>query len=366
MATAPAAIHAARFSRLRALLREEGLDALIVLDRINTLYLTGFRCSYSVLVVDAEKALFVTDSRYGEAAEREVEHCRIHIQPTKGSKEFLAGLIGSQGYRRVGFEGSISVDQHDDLRDWCDGAVTQKAGELLRTLRLVKDETELASIRRAVAIADQMMERAAGWIAPGITEREISRRLRVAVEELGGERESFSNIVASGPNASRPHHHPGDRPLAEGDVVTVDLGAVFEGYCSDLTRNFFLGNPDPRLEEIYYVCREANEKAIAAIRPGMTGPEVDAVAREVIAAAGYGEYFGHGLGHGVGLEIHESPRLSPAGGRYLLQEGNIVTIEPGIYLPGVGGVRIEDYVLLNEDGAEVLSRFPKDMRIIPV
>jgi len=203
-------------------------------------------------------------------------------------------------------------------------------------------------------------------IRPGITEREVSRRVRFASEVLGGEGESFPNIIASGPNSSIPHHHPGDRVLQRGDVVTVDLGAIVDGYCSDLTRNFFIGPPSPELERVYTTVLEANNAAIAAIRPGMTGQEADAVARAIINAAGYGDYFGHGLGHGVGLEIHEAPRLSPLADDTPLAAGHIVTIEPGVYIPDLGGVRIEDYAVVTEVGAEVLSRYPKHLAVLDV
>lgn len=354
-----------RINRLRALIDGHGLDAMVILDRVNTRYFTGFECTHSILVIDGEKALFVTDSRYGEAAERELAWLTVRIQPSRDIDRFLTGLFTSLGLTRVGFEGGITVDQFDDLRKWFGGADLEKAGKLVTTLRAVKTAEEIATIRRSVGLADRMMELAQEHARPGTTERELSRRIRFAAEELGGSGESFPNIVASGPNTSRPHHHPGDRALCRGDVLTIDLGGIVDGYCSDLTRSPFLGSVDAELEKIHATVLRANEAAIAAIRPGMTGAEVDAVAREVIDSAGYGQYFGHGLGHGVGLEIHEAPRLSPSADSTPLEPGNVVTIEPGIYVPGLGGVRIEDYVLLTTGGADVLSRSPKDLRVLP-
>ena len=356
---------ATRLKNLRASLRSQGLDAMIVMDRMNTIYFTGFECSYSILIVDARSAVFITDSRYGEAAEKALQKFKVRIQPTKNVREFLTKLFKSLGYGTAGYEGDITVDQFDEMRKWTRGTKLKKAGDLLTKLRRVKDAEEIETIKRAVAMGDKLMEYAMTLLKPGTTELVISQSVRFQAERLGASAESFRNIIASGPNSSRPHHHPGRRKLRKGDPVTVDLGVIYEGYCSDLTRTPVLGKPSRKFEEIYYVCLAANQEAIKAIRPGMTGAEADQVARNVIEEAGYGEYFGHGLGHGVGLQIHEEPRLSPRATKYALEPGNIVTIEPGIYLPGVGGVRIEDYAVVTERGAQVLSRSPKQLRIIP-
>lgn len=358
--------HEERITRLRASLEERGLDAMVILDRVNTYYLTGFECTYSILVIDSEQALFVTDSRYGEAAERDLSWLTVRIQPNQRVAGYLADLLGSLGHEKVGYEGRITVDQLDNLSKWFPvGVRLENAGALVTALRSVKGAEEIECIRRAVDLADRMMALAQERARPGVTERELSRLIRFSSEELGGSGESFPNIVASGPNSSVPHHHPGARTLAAGDALTLDMGAIVEGYCSDLTRNPFIGSVSPELEKVYATVLRANEAAISAIRPGMTGPEVDAIARDVIDSAGYGAYFGHGLGHGVGLEIHEAPRLSPSADSHRLEAGNIVTIEPGIYVPGLGGVRIEDYVLLTEGGAEVLSKAPRDLCVLP-
>ncbi|MCC5875886.1 MAG: aminopeptidase P family protein [Candidatus Sumerlaeia bacterium] len=359
-------VHLARLERARARLKEENLDALVVLDGINIVYLCGFRASYAVLVVDAREVCLITDSRYGEAAERDLSWMTVKVQPGREVQKFLKGFFAARGYTRVGFEESISVEQHDKLTTWLGGCPLERAGGIVKGLRAIKDGEELARIRRAVGLADRMMENAFSLLRPGASEQDISRAIRFSSEELGGEGESFSNIVASGTNSSVPHHHPGPRLLAEGDAVTVDLGGIVDGYCSDLTRNPFLGHVPKEMERVYQVVLEANEAAIAAIRPGMTGVEVDAIAREIIDTAGYGAYFGHGLGHGVGLEIHEGPRLSPMADDTPLVAGNVVTIEPGVYIPGLGGVRIEDYILLGENGAEILSRFPRELAVLDV
>jgi Xaa-Pro aminopeptidase len=258
------------------------------------------------------------------------------------------------------------VNDFDGLKKLRLGKQYRKSNDVITALRLVKDEEEIEIIRKAVRLGDKLMKRVIDLVEPGISELEISRQIRIISEEIGATGESFSNIVASGPNSSRPHHHPTSRKLKNGDVLTIDLGVLYEGYCSDLTRTVVLGDVDPEFKEIYNVCLEANQQAIAALGPGKTGADVDAVARQIITDAGYGQFFGHGLGHGVGLEIHEDPRLNTRGTEYILEPGNIVTIEPGIYLPGKFGVRIEDYALVTEDGADVLSKVPKKLRSIPV
>lgn len=354
-----------RIKNLRRDLKEKELDAMIIKDRVNTYYFTEFRCSSSILIIDSRRRpIFITDARYAEMAEKALDGFDIRVQPKEKVKEWLAAQWKKRNYARAGFEGSITVDERDGMRKWTRGTKLVKADDLILALRIVKGEEEIRLIRRAVRLADKLMEHVIDYVQPGIDEHSLSRIIRSGAEQLGGEGESFENIVASGPNSSRPHHHPTARRLRRGDPLTIDLGIIYRHYCSDLTRTPVLSLPSRKFQKIYDVCLRANEAAIKAIKPGMTGKEVDAVAREVIAEAGYGEYFGHGLGHGVGLEIHEAPRLSPNAGGYKLQPGNVVTIEPGIYIPGVAGVRIEDYVLLTEKGALVLSKSPKVLRIL--
>ncbi len=355
----------ARHERLRSLLAERELDAFVVLDRSNAHYFTRFRSTYSILVIDGGRATLITDARYGEMAESALPGFDIVVQPTTGSQEFLRAWFRKRGYRRIGHETSITVGELESLRGYTRPARLVRAHDLPMALRRVKDAEELRHIRKAVRLADRMMEAAMALLVTGADERTISRRIRFLSEELGGEGESFPNIVASGRNSSRPHHQPGRRKLRAGDPVTIDLGAIVDGYCSDLTRTPVLGRVSRRFEKIYEVCLGANQAAIKAIRPGLTGREVDAVAREFIATAGYGEYFGHGLGHGVGIDIHEEPRLSPRANDYRLEAGNVVTIEPGIYIPGFGGVRIEDYLVLEPNGARILSRAPKSLAVLP-
>jgi Xaa-Pro aminopeptidase len=354
-----------RIERLRALLADAGLDAIAIADRSNTRYLSEFVCSASLMVIDAKHCHFITDPRYGEAAESELgEHCQVHVFKAAEAEDGARRLFKKAGYEKVGFEGSITVNEYESLKKRFAKAKLKEAGALVMSLRRVKDEAEIKTIRKAVRLADKVMTEAVDRLKVGMSEQGLSRVIRFQMEELGGERESFSNIVASGPNSSRPHHHPTSRKFRKGDPVTIDLGGVVDGYCSDLTRTPVIGKPTAEFEQIYEVTLRAQQAAIAAIKPGMTGEEVDAIARDIIADAGFGGYFGHGLGHGVGLDIHEEPRLRPGAKDYKLEPGNIVTVEPGIYIPGEHGLRIEDYVLVTETGAEVLSKSTRRLQVV--
>ncbi|MBI1289967.1 M24 family metallopeptidase [bacterium] len=354
-----------RLKKVRKALRQREVDALVVVNRVNTRYLTGFSGSYSYLVIDQDGVRFITDPRYGEVATAMMEDiAEVHVQPTSDVQEWFRKLFKKNDYERVGFEGSVTVDELETIKGFFRKIKMTNEGDLIPGLRRVKDDEELKTIRRAVRLADRVMGEAIDRIKVGMTEKELSRTIRILMEELGGERESFSNIVASGPNSSHPHHQAEARRFRKGEPITIDLGGIVGGYCSDLTRTPVLGKPTDQFVRIYDVTLEAQQAAIAALKPGMNGRDVDAIARNVITEAGFGEFFGHGLGHGVGLEIHENPRLSPRAGDYLLEPGNIVTVEPGIYIPGECGVRIEDYVLITEDGCEVLSKSPRRLRII--
>ncbi len=353
-----------RVKRLRKAMKAKGLDAFIVLDRTNTRYLTGFTGSYSTTIVDGSQIRFITDSRYAEIAESKLpKGYKVICQPTSGVKDFYLSLFAKSGYKTMGFEESITFEQFETWKDLAKPTTLVGAQKLILDMRMVKDDTELAIIKKATKLADAMMALAMENLKPGITEWQLSKIIRRGSEDLGGEGESFENIVASGTNSSRPHHRGSTRKIRVGDMVTVDLGGIVDGYCSDLTRAVMVGKNNKKFEEIYNVCLAANEAAIKGIRPGMTSKEADALARDVIKSAGFGEYFGHGLGHGVGLEIHEGPRLSPEG-KHILAPGHIITIEPGIYIPGFGGVRIEDYAVVTDKGVKVLSKSPKNYTVL--
>jgi Xaa-Pro aminopeptidase len=356
---------AGRMKALRALLRARDLDAFVTRNLVHVRYLCGFVGTAGALVVDRRGATFFTDGRYEEAAHHEVQAAKVCITPMTGLDGWFQTWFRKAGYATLGYETSLTVAQFGELRRQMRGAGTrlEQTEGLVESLRLRKDADEIKRIARAARIADAMMEAAWEGLRPGVTEREVSRYLRTMVEELGGEGESFANIVAFGPNSARPHHHPGKMRLRNGHMVTVDLGAVFGGYCSDMTRNPCVGKVTSQFEKMYAACLEAQSAAVKAVRAGRACREVDAIARDLIASRGYGKHFNHGTGHGVGLEIHEGPRLNLTS-EAVLEEGMVVTVEPGVYIPGVGGVRIEDLVVVTAGAPRVLSRTPKDLVVL--
>jgi Xaa-Pro aminopeptidase len=340
-------------ARLAAL--AERLDApLLLTDLTNILYLTGFDSSNAALVVQpGGEATLYTDFRYIESA-RSVEGVETVL-----AKRALMRDIADRLPKRVQFEADVLP-----YSQW--QALSEGASELVPSsgtvdeLRAVKDDDEVAKLQRACRIADRGLEALTAETWVGRSEREIAWRLRELLHAHGADELSFDSIVASGPNGARPHAHPSDRIVERGTLVTVDWGVRVGGYCSDCTRTFATGRLPDRLREAYDVCLEAQKRACANIKAGLTGIEADALARDPITDAGFGENFGHGLGHGVGLLVHEAPRLSTESGD-TLRAGNAITIEPGIYLEGVGGVRIEDLGIVRDDRVDVLTSFPKEL-----
>ena len=348
-----------RTDRVQARLVEAGLDLLLVTDLINLRYLSGFTGSNGLCVVGSGVRRFVTDFRYVEQAAAEV----AGFDRERAPAEFLAALADgwAPGPLRLGFEDhKLTVRQHARVRELLPDHVELVAGgSLVERERVVKEDVELEAIAAAAVLADEALEAA---IAPGLkgrTEREVALSFEDAVRARGAA-PAFATIVAAGANGALPHATPGDEPISAGVLVTIDFGAQLDGYNSDCTRTYACGEVGGELRELYELVRRAQAAGLAAVRPGPEGREVDAVAREVIADGGHGEHFGHGLGHGVGLEVHEAPRLATTG-RDALQAGNVVTVEPGVYVPGVGGVRIEDLVVVTEDGGRVLSRHAKEL-----
>lgn len=330
---------------------------MVVTGEANRRYLSGFTGTAATLLISAQDRRLVTDSRYTEQATRQARgYDVIENVDTLG---VVAAWIGERGIGRLGVESEhTSLKQHRDLVERLtkesQAAEVKPLDGLVEEQRVVKDEAELALLREAVRLADDVMAAAGQTVAPGITERELSLELERLIREAG-DGPSFPTIVAGGPNAAMAHHTPGQRPIGAGEPVIVDLGVRLDGYCSDITRTFTAGESDGRFAEIYAIVLEAQLATEAGTCAGMTGREADALAREVIADAGYGGNFGHGTGHGVGLEIHEAPTLSPRGGN-VLTAGAVVSVEPGIYLPSWGGVRIEDLVVVEADGIDVLTQ----------
>lgn len=339
-----------------------GTPALLVTAPANRRYLSGFTGSSGWLLVTPVRQRLITDSRYEEAAAAEAPDFEpVIYRKEQEFKDLLAGALAEEGIGRLGFEaGQVTVSRHRWLGEAVPGVELVPTEDLVEDLRRVKDGEEVARVRRAMALAEGAFAEVLPRVAPGRTEQDLALDLEFAMRRLGAEGIAFDAIVTSGPHSSLPHGRPGDRALQPGDLVVFDFGARHAGYCSDMTRTVVVGRPDPRQEEVYRVVLEAHLAAFAAVRPGATCGEVDEAARLVIEMAGYGEHFGHGTGHGIGLEVHEAPRLSP-GREEALAEGMLVTIEPGIYLPGWGGVRIEDTVLVSARGAESLCTTTKEL-----
>lgn len=348
-----------RGDRLEQQLGERELDRMLVLNLLNIRYLTGFTGTNGACVCGPGIRLFFTDFRYTERAEAEVEGWEIHTI----ANDWLGGIAEHlQG--RVGFEDDhMSVRLLEKLKEkLADGVETVPVGGRVEELRRVKDAEELALIEEAAKLADEALRWSVDQGLAGKTEREVARAFEARIRELGGD-PSFPAIVAAGPNGALPHAEPGEREIGRGELVVFDMGAAIDGYCSDGTRTFATGDPGEEAIEVYEVVRRAQQASLDAIRAGITGEDVDKVAREVIDAAGHGDRFGHGLGHGVGLELHEAPRLSLRSDD-VLAPGEVVTVEPGIYLPGKLGVRIEDLVVVTEDGLRNLSSLPKELQTV--
>lgn len=353
----------ARLSRLRALMETSGLEALLVTGEYNRRYLSGFTGSAGVLLITADKAYLVTDFRYRSQAPAEAPHFEVVEHGPKLS-ETLLDVLKQNGVTTLGFE-----PQHMTYAAYTGYATDLKpvtlapADALVEKLRLVKDETELAVMREAALLADRTFQHLLTVLAPGKRELDIAMELEFFMRREGATSVSFETIVASGERSALPHGKASERVLQSDEFVKLDFGAYYKGYCSDITRTVVLGKPTDKHRRIYEIVLEAQMHALANIRPGMTGREADALARDVIRGYGYGDQFGHGTGHGLGMEIHEAPRLSLTGD-IVLEPGMTVTVEPGIYLPGFGGVRIEDDIVITATGAERLTQATKDFIII--
>jgi Xaa-Pro aminopeptidase len=348
-----------RGDRLAGLLAERELDRMLVTDLVNVRYLTGFGGTNGACVCGPDTRLFLTDFRYTERAEAEVEGWEVHTIEDDWLGGVAAGLAG-----RTGFEDDqMSVRALKRLEGKLpEGVELVAAGGTVEKLRRVKDEAELAAIAAAAELADEVWRWSLERGLAGRGEREVARAAEARMRELGAD-PSFPAIVAAGPNGALPHAEPGEREIGRGELVVFDMGAKLDGYCSDGTRTFATGEPGERAREVYEVVLGAQAAALGAVAAGAGGEAVDSAARQAIAAAGYGERFGHGLGHGVGLEVHEEPRLSQRS-EDVLEAGEVVTIEPGIYLPGELGVRIEDLVVVTGDGCRNLSGLPKDLQLV--
>ncbi len=352
----------ARIAALRDELAVEDLDALLVNHLPNVRWLTGFSGTSALVIVTALDVVLLTDFRYATQIEEEVGGAARTIIVEEslwtGLWELLATLPAA---KRVGFDSAHLV--HRDFQRLMEQGNRwqwRPTADIVERLRERKDESEVAAIRRAIGMAESALSMTLESLAPGLTETQLAGLLEKALRDAGSEEYPFPSIVASGERSALPHARAGDRRLAAGDFVLIDFGAVADGYCSDITRTVVLGKATAEQREVYDIVREANARAAGSVRAGMKGMDADAVAREYIHARGFGEAFGHSLGHGIGLEVHEAPRLAKTADA-LLPVGAVVTIEPGIYRPGWGGIRIEDDVLLTEQGSIILTGFRRDL-----
>ncbi|MGB1253700.1 MAG: M24 family metallopeptidase [Candidatus Promineifilaceae bacterium] len=334
------------------------VDAVIISDDTNRRWLTGFTGSYGYVVVTKDRAVLATDGRYWAQARQQSAEFEIYEYVREPNA--LAKFITSTGGQRFGVEAEVVTLSEMAEFEEAETVVYRPIELMIGPARMVKSADEIAAIQAACVIADETMQQMYTLATVGKTERQLAWELESYMRQLGADKVAFDIIVASGPNGAKPHHRPSNRTLQIGDAITVDLGAQLNGFHSDLTRAFHLGdNPSDKFWEIYTLVEDANAAAVAGIRPNMNGIEMDKIARDVIAAADLEEAFKHSLGHGVGLDIHEQPRLSKHADETIIPVGTVFSIEPGVYLDGWSGIRIEDLVVLRENGVESLSHCPK-------
>lgn len=351
-----------RLSKLQELLKEEKLDAILVTSPYNLRYVANFTGTTGLAVVTTEEAFFVTDFRYTQQAADQAKGFEI-VRNVGPIFQEVKKIVADKKIEQLGFEDLyVSFRSYDELEGLLDCDLVPVSG-LVEELREIKDEEEIATIRKACEIADAGFKYILDYIKPGVSEIEVANRLDFYMRELGATGVSFETIVASGYRSAMPHGVASDKLIEQGDFVTLDFGCYYNGYVSDMTRTVSVGEPDPKLKEIYNIVLEAQLKVNEQVKAGMSGIEVDSIARDHITANGYGEYFGHSNGHGIGLEIHEGPNTSQKAPKVLVP-GNVITNEPGIYLEGLGGVRIEDDLLITETGSEVLTFSPKELIIL--
>jgi Xaa-Pro aminopeptidase len=351
--------HEGRFARLRAAIVRHDLDALLVTNLINVRYLTGFSGTNAQVLVTPKDAVFLSDPRYRARAAALVSGAEITIYPTK-LLDALKPLVGDWSIGRLGVEGAtMTLVEKAELEEALGAVDVVTTKGLVETLRRRKEEREVELIKEAIELGDRALAWLLQRLAPGATEAQIALELETTMRRWGADEVSFPPIVGSGPLSAHVHHTPTARELQKGDLVLLDLGCRVQGYCSDLTRTIVLGAATEQQLRQYDLVLRAQTAGIAAIRAGVAGPEVDAIARGIIDGEGLGDRFAHGLGHGVGLEVHEDPRLNRTSEDTLAAQ-DVVTVEPGVYMPDTGGVRIEDCVLVTGRGCEVLTSAPKD------
>jgi len=352
---------------LQKMMKDSDIDAALILSPENRRYFTSFAASDGVLAVCRDESVFYTDSRYIEAAQRDIDCCAVR----EGKNQYaqLKELFEKNGVRRIAVESDRmtlsqfkNLTQNEELSSF-DFICDRSLDSIINSLRSIKSADEVAFIKQAQTIAEQGLDHILGYIKPGMTEKQVQLELDFFMLSHGAEALSFDTIAITGKKTSMPHGVPSDNTVKPGDFVTLDFGAVVNGYHSDMTRTFAVGHASGEQRKVYEIVLNAHLNVLDKLRPGMTCREADDLARDVIEDAGFGKYFGHGTGHGVGIEIHEFPSLSPRSNA-VLQTGQIVTDEPGIYIPGQFGVRIEDMLAVTENGCKTLADAPKELIIV--
>jgi len=361
-----------RVDQLRTWLTEQAIDAFLVTQPQNRSYLSGWLNDDTEgagsLLIGQQQQILLTNPLYAEVAEREASGWQVIVPPPREYAQTIASLAQEHGWKKIGFESMVlTYGDYDKIQSAGNGAYVLQPFEesCIDKMRQVKQPHEIALLKQAIAITDATFAHLCKWIEPGMTEKEIEWEISRKMVELGADSTSFNSIVASGPNGSMPHAHPGQRQIQPGELITIDMGARYQGYCADMTRTICLGEPaEPRMREIYDSVLRAMKTCEQGLHAGMSGCEGDALARNVLEEAGLAEYYIHSTGHGVGLQIHEGPGLSARSPEDVpLPAGCVVTVEPGVYIPGWTGTRVEDCVLLTENGAEVLTRSPTNLVI---
>ncbi|MGI6182069.1 MAG: aminopeptidase P family protein [Agathobaculum sp.] len=352
-----------RKHELSAMLAEAPYDALVLTHEISRRYATGFHSTAGAVYLSAKQAVFFTDFRYIEAARAAISDFEVREIGMQSYSAAINELIAQDGVRKIALEDKTLT--HAEYMSWASAlhAAAARLEDGLERLRVCKEDEEIGRIVAAQRIAEQAFDEVLNDIRAGVTEKEIAARLTYLMLHYGAENMSFDPIVVSGTNSSKPHGVPGDKAIASGDFVTMDFGCIVEGYCSDMTRTVAVGHATDEMQQVYDTVLNAQLAGIARCKAGVLGSDVDGAARRVIEQAGYGDAFGHGFGHGVGLEIHEAPVASPRG-EAPLPAGSVVTAEPGIYLPGKFGVRIEDMLYVIEDGCINLTEAPKALIVL--
>lgn len=352
----------ARVDKLRMLMKKNDLSGFLVTNPYNLRYLTNFTGTTGLAIITLDKAFFVTDFRYTEQAAKQAQGFEI-IQNTGHIYDEVVAIAEKEALNNLAFEETfVSFAEYSLLEEITPCDLVPVAG-LIEELREVKDEAEIAIIEKACSIADLGFKHILTVIKPGMTEIEIANQLDFYMRSLGASGVSFETIVASGVRSAMPHGVASEKVIEKGDLITLDFGCYYQGYVSDMTRTFAIGEPDSKLKDIYQIVLEAQLKVLDAAKPGLTGIQLDAIARDHIASYGYGEAFGHSTGHGIGLEIHEGPNVSFRADKQFVP-GNVITDEPGIYIAGLGGVRIEDDLLITKEGNRVLTHSPKELIVL--